>query len=454
MCEMIFKALYSLTISYALVISLDNISLKKIKKYYFVSPIIISVFMFVLNAINKLEISVLCSFLLLCILAIKNMKGKFYGIFVSSISMLICLLSYYISSFIADLLTHEQTIVLDILSNEFIFTIIGMFFLTIILSHILGSIFKILNINEEIFQKNSTNKIIIWIIYFIICITAILDTIIFIIIGNATNLTIVLTFRNINKIVILLNVLFILAFFTFNAVILHFNNRNFEAKMKKEYEEREITQLREYTKMIESLSDDLRSFKHDYSNIMEAMGAYIQDENLEGLKEFYSSELIEAKRVFNKSNKGIFMLKNLKIDSIKGLISSKVIKAERLNIDTHIEILDEIKRINMKEIDICRIIGIFLDNAIEAQEGLDNPFINIYVINKENSIVIVINNKCSEDTPPIFKIFDKGFSSKGNNRGIGLSNVKKLLDERYENVFLSTKIKDCIFTHEMIIKKD
>ena len=101
------------------------------------------------------------------------------------------------------------------------------------------------------FQKNSTNKIIVWIIYFIICITAIIDTLVFIIIGNSTNLTIVLTFRNINKIVILLNILFILGFFNSNVVIFYFNKKSFEEKMKKQYEEREITQLKEYTNMID-----------------------------------------------------------------------------------------------------------------------------------------------------------------------------------------------------------
>lgn len=453
MCEVIFRILYSLAISYSLVISLDNISLREIKKYYFSYPLIISIFMSILSSLNKQGISIIVAFGLLIILAVKNVKSKFYGVFISSISILICLLSYYISSFVADLFTDEQPEVLEILSNEYVFTIIGMFFLTILFSLILKNIFSILNINKDIFQKNSTNKIIIWLIYFIICVTVVIDTTIFVIIGNATNLTIVFTFRNVNKIIILLNILFILGFFIFNVIVFYFNNKNFEAKLKKEYEEKEIIQLKEYTNMIESLSDDLRRFRHDYSNIMEAMGAYIENKNIEGLEKIYNSELKSEGKILKKSKKSIFMLKNLKIDSLKGLISSKIIMAERLNIDTHVEIIDEIKNINMNEIDLCRIIGIFLDNAIEAQEKLEKPFINIYIINKENSVVILINNKCSSDTPPVFKIFNKGFSSKGHNRGLGLSNVKKILDENYKNVYLSTKIKDCVFTQEMIIVK-
>lgn len=112
------------------------------------------------------------------------------------------------------------------------------------------------------------------------------------------------------------------------------------------------------------------------------------------------------------------MLKNLKIDSLKGLISSKIIKAQGMYIDTHIEILDEISDINISEIDICRIMGVFLDNAIEASEEVKDPFINLYIISKENSDVIVIKNKCLKDTAPVYKIYEKGFSSKGKNRGL------------------------------------
>ena len=49
--------------------------------------------------------------------------------------------------------------------------------------------------------------------------------------------------------------------------------------------------LQEYTNQIESMYSSLRSFKHDYSNIMLSMSGYIESNDMEGLSDYFNKEI-------------------------------------------------------------------------------------------------------------------------------------------------------------------
>ncbi|ADZ19124.1 Histidine kinase-like ATPase [Clostridium acetobutylicum EA 2018] len=51
----------------------------------------------------------------------------------------------------------------------------------------------------------------------------------------------------------------------------------------------------------------------------------------------------------------------------------------------------------------------------------------------------------------IYKIYKRGFSTKGDNRGIGLSNLKDIIG-KYPNVMLDTVIEDNQFKQIIDIK--
>ena len=69
-----------------------------------------------------------------------------------------------------------------------------------------------------------------------------------------------------------------------------------KAIFEQEYKEKEYTQLKEYTDLLENVSTDLRKFKHDYINILLTLGGYIDEGDLNGLKEFYNKEEILARK--------------------------------------------------------------------------------------------------------------------------------------------------------------
>lgn len=215
---------------------------------------------------------------------------------------------------------------------------------------------------------------------------------------------------------------------------------------------KEYDQLKNYTDIIENITTDLRSFKHDYLNILATLAGYLENNNINELKEYYYNELLpESNEIMNK-DMSISLLYNIKLSPLKALLSAKITAAHSKKINVSIEILDDIDFINMNVIDICRIIGIFMDNAIEASILCSNKTIHIAIVKVDYGVVFNISNTCLESTPPVYKIYQNKLSTKGAGRGLGLNNVKNILNHRYKNTIFNTTIKNCIFTQELIIR--
>ncbi len=214
----------------------------------------------------------------------------------------------------------------------------------------------------------------------------------------------------------------------------------------------EFNNLQEYTSNLESMYNDMRKFRHDYINILSSMTGYIEHKDLNGLEIFFNKKILKLGENILEKNCKIDKLQNVKITELKGLLSSKVIRAQELCIDVFIDIMEPIEHINIDAIDICKCIGILLDNSIEAALECKTPSLKIGIINKKNSIMIIIINSCLEKNPPIYQMFEKGFSTKGANRGLGLSNLKEVIDN-YHNVFLDTKIINEEFIQNLQILK-
>jgi len=259
------------------------------------------------------------------------------------------------------------------------------------------------------------------------------------------------SFNSFGVITIVLNLFFSLSFLILIIVLTQLNNENTIKSLEKDYNKKELSILKEYTDMLENVSNDLRKFKHDYINIIQIMDAYISSEDIKGLKNFYEHDLMpESKKILGKDI-CFMLLRHIKIDPLKGLISSKIISAQSKDIKIKIDIIEDIKELSINSLDICRIIGIFLDNAIEGTELCANKFIDLLIFKNENSTTIIISNSCHENTSFIFKLHVKNFSTKGPNRGIGLKFVREIIDMKYSNVLLNTKINNSVFSQELVL---
>ena len=167
----------------------------------------------------------------------------------------------------------------------------------------------------------------------------------------------------------------------------------------------------------------------------------------------YIDEILNSK---NSENKDLIKQALLiPTGGLRGLVYSKLIIMKDKNIDYMLNIDRKVnsnlmKNISSKEmIDICQIVGVYLDNSIEAVEKLDQKQIIINIF-KDNGLNIEIINNYKEKIE-IHRIDKIGYSTKGSGHGYGLALVSKILKEN-KNFSNEREVNDKIFKQKLIVK--
>ena len=112
----------------------------------------------------------------------------------------------------------------------------------------------------------------------------------------------------------------------------------------------------------------------------------------------------------------------------------------------------DLTKLRMKIYEFARILGILLDNAIEASSEADEKVINLTFKDdtENNRQLIIIENTYKDKNINTEKIFEKGVSSKENHTGIGLWEVRKLISKN-NNVNLHTSVTEKYFSQQLEI---
>lgn len=253
-----------------------------------------------------------------------------------------------------------------------------------------------------------------------------------------------------NEDVLRANGILFLTYFILLGVILFVLIRSLTKELEFRNKQKEFENLKQYTESLEKLYSDMRVFRHDYINIISSMIGYIDNRDMDGLERHFYENIIPVSKSMQKNDFKIGAIKNIDIPEIKGIVSSKLIRAQELGLDVHVEVVENIDDIKMNIIDLSRILGILLDNAIEASKESLEFKLKLAFIKTEKAIIIVISNSYKEKNISLNKIFKPNYSTKGSGRGIGLTNLKKIIDN-YDNVFLETKMIDNYFIQELQI---
>ena len=100
---------------------------------------------------------------------------------------------------------------------------------------------------------------------------------------------------------------------------------------------------------------------------------------------------------------------------------------------------------------MCKILGIVIDNAIEACEKTKNKLLTIDSYNIKNSVIIEVTNSCKEKNIDISSLHKKGYSSKGKNRGFGL-HIAHMLLKNSKHLKMEQDCVNNLFITKIIIK--
>ena len=221
---------------------------------------------------------------------------------------------------------------------------------------------------------------------------------------------------------------------------------------KLEIANQDLEESQLYNKSLKYLYDNIRGFRHDFNNIVQSIGGYVTTDDLEGLKKYYNGLLEDCQRVNNLS---ILSPDVINSPAIYSLLTSKYHKANDLGIKINIEIFMDLSKVNMNIYEFSRILGILLDNAIEAANECDEKIVNIEFRNdyKTNKQLAIIKNTYKNKDIDMSKIFEKGYSTKENKKdhGLGLWEVNQILRKNNNLVELLTNKDDKYFIQQLEI---
>lgn len=191
-----------------------------------------------------------------------------------------------------------------------------------------------------------------------------------------------------------------------------------------------------YYSAYEDLIRSVREKQHDFKNHMNALRGMLY--SIEDYEKLVQCESEYLRDILNETEE-TSILTMVENPLLAGFLSEKIHEAERHNIEVihHCSLRNQ--NLIIPEYKLVEIMGILIDNAIEAveQEAYDK-LIQLNLNEDNGTMIFETINECEEDKfIDISKLFKQGYSSKGENRGIGLSKLKHMLDEEHGEIFIS-----------------
>ena len=218
-------------------------------------------------------------------------------------------------------------------------------------------------------------------------------------------------------------------------------------KLQEKLNQEQVLRYREmerYSRHIEELYKEVRSFRHDYANLLTSLRLGIEEEDMEQIKEVYNSVLKDSVQKFQDNKYDLGRLVNIRDRALKSLLAGKFIKAREKDIVFNVEVPEEIQVEGMSLLDFLTIVSILCDNAIEASAEASQPHVSIAFLKNGEQEIFIIENSIKEEGIDVSEIFSFGVSSKGEERGVGLYTVVKIV-ESYPNASLNTTCQNQVF---------
>ena len=175
---------------------------------------------------------------------------------------------------------------------------------------------------------------------------------------------------------------------------------------------------------------------------------------MEGLKKYYNQLLEDCQKTNN-----LYALSPNVINhpAIYHMLATKYYDADQKNVAINLNVFLDLNEIEqrMRIYDFTRILGILLDNAIEAANECEKKQINVTFrkeINKNDLILVIIQNTYKNKDVDTERIYQKGLTSKENHSGLGLWKIRQILMKN-NNLNLFTTKNDEYFTQQFEIFK-
>lgn len=187
-----------------------------------------------------------------------------------------------------------------------------------------------------------------------------------------------------------------------------------------------LKSLNEY----ENLLDLQRVTNHENKNQLLVIKGMI-DKGESNTSEYINS-IIDTQ--YKDNDAIIYKTNRIPSGGLRGLIYYKILTMKEKKINSNLDVDRSLNELDFDNIpvktnqELCKIVGVFLDNAIQAVSELKKKEIDIYLKYENDELYIKVSNNYS-GIIELDKIDNSGYTTKGKGHGYGLSLVKGIIRE-------------------------
>ena len=200
--------------------------------------------------------------------------------------------------------------------------------------------------------------------------------------------------------------------------------------------------------LLEQLMEELKSNDHEYKNYITTISGIVQVSNPEEMA-INLEKYIDKISIRERDISRLLYIDNI---IVRAIIYSAVQKCEALFINFNYYVSSNLKKISLDESELTIILSNLLNNAIEATSKIEKKAIDIVIYEDINNYIIDIKNNTENfNIEKLQDVFKDGYSTKGENRGYGLSNVRKIVNKHRGKTQIS--LEDNIFNLIVFLPK-
>lgn len=245
-----------------------------------------------------------------------------------------------------------------------------------------------------------------------------------------------------------------ICFLAFLSTLVTFKDsrEKYEKEERLRQKESEQLRLQEYTDEIVRLYYEIKGFRHDYASMLTSMQVAIQTGDIKEIEHIYQEVLADANLNLRSDKYTVFDLNNVGDSALRSVMTETIFQAREHQIQLTFEVKDKVERLPIKLLDLVRIASILLNNAIESAIDSLEKIVHVSLVQLDDRTIFVVQNSRKEGKLDLEELYQPEFSTKGENRGYGLNNIKEILD-RYEFITLDTQIEPNNFTQILTIRR-
>ena len=206
-----------------------------------------------------------------------------------------------------------------------------------------------------------------------------------------------------------------------------------------------------YIKTLEGMQEEMQRFRHDYKNMMSGLYLTAREGELAKTHCFIQEMTEDFDSQIGDRIRQMGQLGNVCMTEVKGLLLTKLVQMQRDGTVCELEVMHPFRGTRCRITDLCRCLGILIDNAMEEVRGREDARVHIMISSQGGYTTFRVKNRLYH-TVDVHKIWQQGYSTKGADRGLGLASYRKILAD-YEDVLPATAVQEGYFIQEFKVRE-